>query len=32
LTVKFIRTPGLGDSPYPDVMEPNLDAEYNAKN
>ena len=32
LTVKFIRTPGLGDIPYPVVMEPNLVVEYYAKN
>ena len=32
LTVKFIRTPGLSDIPYPVVMEPNLVVEYYAKN
>ena len=32
LTVKFIRTPGLGDVPYPVQMEPNLVVEYYAKN
>ena len=30
--VKFIRTPGLGDVPYPVKMEPNLVVEYYAKN
>ena len=30
--VKFIRTPGLGDVPYPVKMEPNLIVEYYAKN
>ena len=32
LTVKFVRTPGLGDVPYPVKMEPNLVVEYYAKN
>ncbi|MCW1919662.1 30S ribosomal protein S4 [Rhodobacter sp. KR11] len=32
LTVKFVRTPGLSDVPYPVVMEPNLVVEYYAKN
>ncbi|MES2844880.1 MAG: 30S ribosomal protein S4 [Pseudomonadota bacterium] len=32
LVVKFIRTPGLGDVPYPVQMEPNLVVEYYAKN
>jgi small subunit ribosomal protein S4 len=32
LIVKFVRTPGLGDVPYPVVMEPNLVVEYYAKN
>ena len=32
LVVKFIRTPGLGDVPYPVKMEPNLVVEYYAKN
>ena len=32
LIVKFIRTPGLGDVPYPVKMEPNLVVEYYAKN
>ena len=31
-TVKFVRTPGLSDVPYPVVMEPNLIVEYYAKN
>lgn len=30
--IKFIRTPGLGDVPYPVKMEPNLIVEYYAKN
>ena len=30
--VKFVRTPGLGDVPYPVQMEPNLIVEYYAKN
>jgi small subunit ribosomal protein S4 len=32
MIVKFIRTPGLGDVPYPVKMEPNLVVEYYAKN
>ena len=28
LTVKFVRTPGLSDVPYPVVMEPNLVVEF----
>ena len=32
MTAKFVRTPGLGDVPYPVVMEPNLVVEYYAKN
>ena len=32
LIVRFVRTPGLGDVPYPVVMEPNLVVEYYAKN
>ena len=32
LTIKFVRTPGLGDVPYPVKMEPNLVVEYYAKN
>jgi small subunit ribosomal protein S4 len=32
LIVKFIRTPALGDVPYPVQMEPNLVVEYYAKN
>ncbi|EEW24688.1 30S ribosomal protein S4 [Rhodobacter ferrooxidans] len=32
LTVKFVRTPGLGDVPYPVQMEPNLVVEFYAKN
>ncbi len=32
LVVTFIRTPGLGDVPYPVKMEPNLVVEYYAKN
>jgi small subunit ribosomal protein S4 len=32
LIVKFVRTPGLGDVPYPVQMEPNLVVEYYAKN
>ena len=32
LTVKFVRTPTLGDVPYPVQMEPNLVVEYYAKN
>ena len=30
--VKFVRTPGLSDVPYPVVMEPNLVVEFYAKN
>ena len=30
--IKFVRTPGLGDVPYPVKMEPNLIVEYYAKN
>ncbi len=32
LIVRFVRTPGLGDVPYPVQMEPNLVVEYYAKN
>ena len=32
LIVRFVRTPGLGDIPYPVQMEPNLVVEYYAKN
>ncbi len=32
LVVTFVRTPGLGDVPYPVQMEPNLVVEYYAKN
>ena len=32
LVVTFLRTPGLGDVPYPVKMEPNLVVEYYAKN
>ena len=32
LTATFVRTPGLGDVPYPVQMEPNLVVEYYAKN
>ena len=32
LVVKFVRTPGLSDVPYPVQMEPNLVVEYYAKN
>ena len=32
LVVTFVRTPGLGDVPYPVKMEPNLVVEYYAKN
>ena len=32
MTAKFVRAPGLGDVPYPVVMEPNLVVEYYAKN
>ena len=32
MTVEFVRSPGLGDVPYPVMMEPNLVVEYYAKN
>ena len=32
MTATFVRTPGLGDVPYPVKMEPNLVVEYFAKN
>ncbi|MBV0911224.1 30S ribosomal protein S4 [Anianabacter salinae] len=32
LTATFVRTPGLGDVPYPVQMEPNLVIEYYAQN
>ena len=32
MTAEFVRTPGLGDVPYPAMMEPNLVVEYYAKN
>lgn len=32
MTAIFVRTPGLGDVPYPVVMEPNLVVEFYAKN
>ena len=32
MTATFVRTPQLGDVPYPVVMEPNLVVEYYAKN
>jgi small subunit ribosomal protein S4 len=32
LLAKFIRTPNLGDVPYPVIMEPNLVIEYYAQN
>ena len=32
MTSKFVRTPALGDVPYPVQMEPNLVVEYYAKN
>ena len=32
MTATFVRTPSLGDVPYPVVMEPNLVVEYYAKN
>ncbi|MFN0115155.1 MAG: 30S ribosomal protein S4 [Paracoccaceae bacterium] len=32
MTATFVRTPGLGDVPYPVRMEPNLVVEYFAKN
>ena len=32
MTATFVRTPTLGDVPYPVMMEPNLVVEYYAKN
>ena len=32
MVAKFVRTPALGDVPYPVMMEPNLVVEYYAKN
>ena len=32
MTATLVRTPGLGDVPYPVMMEPNLVVEYYAKN
>jgi len=32
MTATFVRTPALGDVPYPVVMEPNLVVEFYAKN
>jgi small subunit ribosomal protein S4 len=32
MTAKFVRTPALGDVPYPVMMEPNLVVEFYAKN
>ena len=32
MTAKYVRTPGLGDVPYPVMMEPNLVIEYYAQN
>jgi small subunit ribosomal protein S4 len=32
LTATFVRTPTLGDVPYPVIMEPNLVVEFYAKN
>ncbi|MCP3968715.1 MAG: 30S ribosomal protein S4 [Rhodobacteraceae bacterium] len=32
MTATFVRTPGLGDVPFPVMMEPNLVVEYYAKN
>jgi small subunit ribosomal protein S4 len=32
MTAKFVRAPGLGDVPYPVLMEPNLVVEFYAKN
>ena len=32
MTATFVRTPGLGDVPYPVQMEPNLVIEYYAQN
>ena len=32
MVATFVRTPGLGDVPYPVMMEPNLVVEFYAKN
>ena len=32
MTATFVRTPALGDVPYPVMMEPNLVVEFYAKN
>ena len=32
MTATFVRTPTLGDVPYPVMMEPNLVIEYYAQN
>jgi len=32
MTATFVRGPGLGDVPYPVMMEPNLVIEYYAQN
>lgn len=32
LSATFVRTPSLGDVPYPVMMEPNLVVEFYAKN
>jgi small subunit ribosomal protein S4 len=32
LTATFVRSPSLGDVPYPVIMEPNLVVEFYAKN
>jgi small subunit ribosomal protein S4 len=32
MVANFVRTPALGDVPYPVVMEPNLVVEFYAKN
>ncbi len=32
LIATFVRQPGLGDVPYPVIMEPNLIVEFYAKN
>jgi len=32
MVATFVRTPGLGDVPYPVIMEPNLVIEYYAQN
>jgi small subunit ribosomal protein S4 len=32
MSAKFVRTPALGDVPYPVMMEPNLVVEFYAKN